>query len=88
MLAGRLQSNILRGDPMHDNDQIRLFHDESLAGYLDAGQRSASSVIEPVTEQQFLATSSDTLVGQVVEELSAARLAPHMDHMQRQQALA
>jgi len=71
---------------MENEDQIRLFDGESLVAYLDARQRSVSSLVDNISREQFLATSTDTLRRQVVDQLSIAPLVLHLDQMQRQQA--
>ena len=71
---------------MQDNDQIHLFHGASLAAYLAEQLLSAHSLVEQITPQQFLTTGADTLVRQIVEQLSIAPLVLDMDQMQRQQS--
>jgi len=81
----QIAEHYFQGEPVDNQDQIRLFDGDSLAGYLDSRQRAVGSLVDSITREQFLAASAETLVRQVVDQLAIAPLVLHLDKMQSRQ---
>lgn len=67
---------------MRRNDRNYLFYDGDLSATLDVQIRSVKDLVERVPRDQFLATSVDTLVENLEDQLSIDPLVLHEDKIQ------
>lgn len=67
---------------MGRNDRNYLFYDGDLAATLNHQLQSIKELVEQIPRDQFLATSEDTLVENLVDNLSIDPLVLHEDQMQ------
>jgi len=70
---------------MTNEVQICLFEGNSLFAFLDVRRRAVGGLVDAIPLEQFQAVSADSLIRQVVDQLSVAPLVLHLDQMQRQQ---
>lgn len=71
---------------MGRNDRNYLFSDGDLATTLDQQTRSIKGLVEQIPQSQFLATSAETLIENIVDRLTVSPLVLHEDQMQMEQA--
>jgi len=71
---------------MDDDGQIRLFGGDSLAGYLDARLKSACSLAQGITLEEFQAAGPDALSRRIVEQWSVSALVLQKEQLQMRQS--
>lgn len=71
---------------MTNDNEINLFEGESIGIFLSTRLGSVYSVVDDIAQEVFMATSTEALVTQVVDQLAMVPLVLHLDQLQTEQS--